>query len=480
MRRNMSEGFIILTTYRTNSTGTCCMTDITDATGSATKWGVSAGRSQKVWAVYELLIHHNLIASRIADSLGLNRSTVSRHIKRLEEEQYIVDSPRLVDHQKRISATSKRSVSGYSKAYIRGPRATEADLLLAEAKSQVGVRAGSRPSPAQTNALPGGNTAMVDIHRIDFNLPADQNANRKGLPRFERSTEAWAELGVTPGNMTRGWAHWKCPPVETSIGEWNVYLRRRGEKNEEGEIKWGDFCLPNPVRITLPNRFWVTVKEAMDQDKLNSRITEAIWEVRTAVMKRYGFVLGFPQSKTSQMYEAGALRYDPALVARIKAERTNSGKGMLEVTDGITADGSHDLLKDGFAHLDCETPRQAAMQADPITALDHLLKESMDSMAQMRKVADETVVTIEEQAVKSSDSIVNQFEHHMANLTERMMNTFEERFTEYMRIFMEAQTQRAAQILQRFEDNLANVEPMNPESQMLLTDFLNGEEPVER
>ena len=147
MRRNMSEGFIILTTYRTNSTGTCCMTDITDATGSATKWGVSAGRSQKVWAVYELLIHHNLIASRIADSLGLNRSTVSRHIKRLEEEQYIVDSPRLVDHQKRISATSKRSVSGYSKAYIRGPRATEADLLLAEAKSQVGVRAGSRPSP---------------------------------------------------------------------------------------------------------------------------------------------------------------------------------------------------------------------------------------------------------------------------------------------------------------------------------------------
>tara|TARA_B100000287_G_scaffold435648_1_gene505308 strand:+ start:7144 stop:8529 length:1386 start_codon:yes stop_codon:yes gene_type:complete len=456
------------------------MRDITDATDNATRWGLFAKRSQKIWAVYELLIHRNLIGSRIAELLELNRSTVSRHIKKLEEGQYIVNAPRLADHMKRIEATSKRSVTGFSKAYIRGPRSAEADLLLIEAKAQVGVRAG-QAEQTPTEPLPGGNRAMIDIHRIDFNLPADTSAPNKGLPTHQRTLEGWKSLGVTPGNLTRGWAHWKAPPVETQIGEWNVYLRRRGTptKNEEGEvigIEWGDFCLPNPVRITLPNRFWVTVEEAMNEEELHSRICDSVWAVRNEVMKRYGFVLGFPLSKTSQMYEAGALRHDPALVKQIKEERTASGKGMLEITDSITADGSHDLLEEGFAHLDCKTPREAAMQANPVVALDHLLKESMSHMEQMRKVADESVVTIEEMAVKSSDSITNHFEAHMQNLTEKMMNTFEEKFNEYMRVFMQAQTERARQILERFEERLANVEPSTPESQMLISDFFTDDE----
>ena len=94
----------------------------------------------------------------------------------------------------------------------------------------------------------------------------------------------------------------------------------------------------------------------------------------------------------------------------------------------------------------------------------------------MRKVADETVVTIEEQAVKSSDSIVGQFETIMQNMTERMMNTFEERFNEYMRVFMEAQTQRAQRIMENFERRINGMQPNNPESQTLLTDFGGDED----
>lgn len=445
-----------------------------NATADATRWSTSAKRSQKVWAVYELLIIENQIASRISEILGLNRSTVSRHIKRLEEKQYIVDAPRLVDHMKRIESTSKRSVTGFSKAYIRGPRAAEAEQHLAEAKAEVGVRAGPAPRP-EVNTLPGGATAMIDIHRIDFNLPADTKAANSGLPRHELSVESWAEKGVEPGRLTRGWAHWKCPQVETQIGNWNVYLRRRGKKTEDG-IEWGEFCLPNPVRITLPDRWWLTVEEAMDQSAIESQLTEAIWVVRNEVMRRYGFVLGFPQSKTSQMYEAGALRVDPLLAQQVKDARTHSGKGMLDVAEGITADGSHGLLGEGIVHLDCETPQQAAMQANPVAALDFIMKETQKTTEEFRKVADETIVTIEEQAVKSSESITTQFENHMQNLTERMMNTFEERFNEYMRIFMEAQTQRAARIMQDFERRLNGMEPNNPESQMALTDFGGDED----
>ena len=134
------------------------------------------------------------------------------------------------------------------------------------------------------------------------------------------------------------------------------------------------------------------------------------------------------------------------------------------------------LLGEGIVHLDCETPQQAAMQANPVAALDFLMKESMAQMEQMRKVADETVVTIEEQAVKSSDSIVGQFETIMQNMTERMMNTFEERFNEYMRVFMEAQTQRAQRIMENFERRLNGMQPNNPESQTLLTDFGGDED----
>ena len=61
----------------------CCMNETNDATADATRWWVFAPKKQKVWAVYEQLIHRNLIASRIAEELALNRSTVSRPRPRL-------------------------------------------------------------------------------------------------------------------------------------------------------------------------------------------------------------------------------------------------------------------------------------------------------------------------------------------------------------------------------------------------------------
>lgn len=445
------------------------MNETNDATADATRWWVFAPKKQKVWAVYEQLIHKNLIASRIAEELGLNRSTVSRHIKRLEKDQYIVHSRRLADHMKRIEATSKRSVSGYSKAYIRGPRGSEADLILASLKGEEGVRAG----PSQANPLPGGNQAMIDIHRIDINLPAVDAYQ----PRKHMSSEDWAQV-KPPERMNRGWGLWKAPQIESEIGNWNVYFRRRGRKNENDEIEWGDFCMPNPVRITLPDRFWITPEEALDDLAIKRRVDEAVWEVSIALQKKYGFRLGVPKPKRNQVFEAGALRYDPLLAQQVKEARTASGKGMLELAEGITADGSHDLLKDGFVHLDCETPSQAAFQANPVNAINHLMKEAKHAMGEMTRVADESVQTIEEHAVKGSESIQAQFENHMANLVERMMNTFEQRFENHLERFFTAQNERMEGIMQRVQERLEGIQPEDLDGEQLaLFDFMDDDEP---
>ena len=68
------------------------MSGIDDATIGATWWGRSAKPSEMIWVVYELLVERGQIASRISEILEENRSTVSRHIKKLEREQYITRS----------------------------------------------------------------------------------------------------------------------------------------------------------------------------------------------------------------------------------------------------------------------------------------------------------------------------------------------------------------------------------------------------
>ena len=440
------------------------MDETNDATGDATKWWVFAKSSQKIWAVYELLIYRNLIGSRIAEKLGLNRSTVSRHINRLLKEQYIVHSKRLADHSKRIEATSKRSVSGYSKAYIRGPRGKEADIILSGLKGQEGVRA----TASDTQPLPGGVAAMIDIHRIDINLPAIDGYQ----PHKHMNGEAWSHV-TPPKSLNRGWGLWKAPPIQSEIGSWNVYFRRRAVKTDDGEVEWGDFCMPNPVRITMPDRFWVTPEEALDDLAIKSRVDDAIWAVSVSLQKMYGFRLGMPKSKRNQVFEAGALRYDPLLARQVKEARTASGKGMLELAPGITADGSHDLLKDGFVHLDCEEPSQAAFQANPVNAINHLMQEAKHAMGEMTRVADETVQTIEEHAVKGSESIQSQFESKMANVVERMMNTFEERFENHLERFFTVQNQRMERIMVRVQERLEGVEEPLPGEQMGLFEFMD-------
>lgn len=415
--------------------------------------------SEKVWVVYFLLTERGMIASRIADELDLNRSTVSRHIKKLNREQYIKQSHSFESHNKRIETTSKKSVTGFSKAYVKGGRSQEADKHVQRIMRQEGVRA--EPT------LPGGAKPMIDIHRVDLNLPALEG----GLPTQNHLTlDAWANV-ERPDKLIRGWAHVKGEPIETSVGAWNVYFRQKGAYREDGSIEWGEFCLPNPVRITLPDRWWVSPEECLDEDSIYKKLNAGIFEVSNAIQKKYGFKLGLPKQKTSQLFEAGALRYDPSLAEQVKEFRTASGKGMMPIAEGITADGSHNLLKDGFVHLDCETPMQAAMQTHPTKVLDHLLKEGMEQMNQMRKVAEETVVTIEEQAVRSSDSITANFETHMATMVERMMNSFNNQFEQHLQRFFDRQNERAERIMREFQDRLQGVDPALPETQTDLFRF---------
>lgn len=436
------------------------MTRMDDETLDATWWGMSAKPSERIWVVYHLLTERGMIASRISEELNLNRSTVSRHISKLNKEQFIRRSTTFEAHNKRIEATSKRSVTGFSKAYVKGPRSNEADEFVKAIQGQVGVRAGP--------TLPGGATPMIDIHRVDLNLPALDG----GLPSDSNmSLPSWDAV-TYPEKLIRGWAHVKGEPIETSVGAWNVYFRRKGAYNDDGSIEWGAFCLPNPVRITLPDRWWVSAEECMDEDSVYKKLNQGIFEVSNQIQKKYGFKLGLPKQKTSQLFEAGALRYDPQLAKQVKDFRTASGKGMMPMADGITADGSHELLKDGFVHLDCESPLQAAMQTHPVAVLDHMMKETKESMDSFRKVAEETIVTIEEQAVRSSDSIQGNFEAQMGNLIEQMMNSFNERFENHLQRFFDNQNQRAQRIMQEFQDRLQGIEPENPESQTDLFRFI--------
>ncbi len=436
------------------------MTRIDETTSDATWWGMMAKPSQRMWVVYELLTERGMIATRISEELGLNRSTVSRHISKLLKEQYIKRSTSFEAHNKRIEATSKRSVTGFSKAYVKGARSQEADLHVEAIKSQVGVRAGP--------TLPGGAKPMIDIHRVDLNLPALDG----GLPSEKHmALESWRTV-THPERLIKGWGLVKAEPIDTSVGAWNVYFRRRGKYNEDKTIEWGEFCTPHPVRITLPDRWWVSPEECLDEESIYKKLNEGIFEVSNAIQKKYGFRLGLPRQKTSQLFEAGALRYDPSLAKQVQDFRTASGKGMMPLAEGITADGSHDLLKDGFVHLDCESPLQAAMQTNPVTVLDHLLKESLGSMEQMRKVAEETVVTIEEQAVKSSNSITSDFEISMANMVEKMMNSFNERFEDHLQRFFDRQNERARRIMDEFHDRLRGIDPKNPESQTSIFEFI--------
>ena len=99
-------------------------------------------------------------------------------------------------------------------------------------------------------------------------------------------------------------------------------------------------------------------------------------------------------------------------------------------------------------------------------------------MGEMTRVADESVQTIEEHAVKGSESIQSQFENHMANLVDRMMNTFEQRFENHLERFFTAQNERMEGIMQRVQERLEGIQPDDlTGEQLALFDFMDDDEP---
>ena len=441
------------------------------ATIDATRW-FSGTTSQKKAAVYHLLINERQIANRIAEILGKNKSTISRWINRLVKEQYIIQSNSFIEHQKEMEQVREGSVSLRFKPYKPGPRAKEMDATIHKLQSQMGVH---RKTPLWS-PLPGGVEPRIDIHRLDWNLPINNDAPRGGQPH-ERSIESWARMGVvTSGKEIRGWIHFAAPDIESAIGPWRVRFRRKVSTDEDGKPVFGEFCTPHPVRITLPNRMIVTPEEAMDSSSIKKRIADSLFHVMAELSKTYGWGLGLPNQKNSQLFEAGVLRYDPKLAELVKKRRKSGEPRMLPIADGITIDGSHDLLDEGFVHLDTETTEQAAMQASPVLVMDTLFKQMTEMAETNAKIANESIETIEETGVNATNRIAENIQTDMMNLTERMHNTFEERFNEHLERFFEVQQLRVNRAIERFEARLRGQKITREEGQMSITEFFPDEE----
>ena len=179
--------------------------------------------------------------------------------------------------------------------------------------------------------------------------------------------------------------------------------------------------------------------------------------------------------RVNQPNEAGALRYDPKLAEEIIQHR-RSNPEMLKLTEGITADGSHDLLKEGVVHLDCEDVRQAAMQANPVATIEFLRLQMQQQSDQFEEVANSSIETIEEQSVRAAADIRDNFQNTMQNLVEQMMNTFEERFQAHLQQFFETNQTRVNRAIERFEARLRGMNPEAPEGQMTLFDWTDEDD----
>lgn len=455
------------------------------ATIDATRW-FSGSTLEKKAAVYHLLINEKMIAARIADILDKNKATISRWINRLVREQYIIESTAFIDHQKEMEQVRKGSVSLTFKAYKSGARAEEMNETIHKLQSQMGVH---RDTPIWS-PLPGGVEPRIDIHRIDYNIPANTNGPRGGMPH-DRDTESWARMGVVPsGNEIRGWIHFAAPDIESAIGPWRVRFRRRMSRDDEGNPVYGGFCTPHPVRLTMPSRYIITPKEAMDESAIRMRIGSALYHVMAELSKLYGFTLALPKAKNSQEFEAGTLRYDPALAKEIRERRKRGEPRMLPMNEdgSITADGSHGLLKDDIVHLD-GPPEKIAAQAAPVLFIDTITTKLSDMAENTAKVANESIETIEENSVNTTTRIADNMQGELFNLVERMNNTFEEMlqreearrvteeerrnqvwnnaFTEDRESFRERMNRAVA----RFEQSLRDQGITLEEGQMVLTDF---------
>ena len=159
------------------------------------------------------------------------------------------------------------------------------------------------------------------------------------------------------------------------------------------------------------------------------------------------------------------------------------------MADGITADGSHDLLKDNIVHLDAKTGKQAAMQANPVMTLDSLMKIVEGVGENVGQLASEQIEIIEENAVNTTTRIADNMQTQLLNLIEKMNNTYEEMITreEERRLREEERrnavwndtfeadrasfAERMGRAITRFEQSLQGRGITIEDGQMILSDF---------
>ena len=256
--------------------------------------------------------------------------------------------------------------------------------------------------------------------------------------------------------------------------KWNSIV---DEFNEEIGIEWAEWS-PS-IRITGP-RVYISVEEALNPTNPEGRVGSALMGVTAQVTKKLGFVLGLPEYR--QKPEYGLLIHDPELAKEIVKNR-KTDPNMLEMTDGITADGSHGLLKEGFVHLDCETPQKAAAQAAPIAAIDHTMNRITEMMEQFQSMTDTSLVAIEEHAVRATDNITHQLENQLGTMAAQLSNSMEQsivlmqqNFNAWLDNFATQQQERVNRVMERFERRLRGLNPERPEGQQSLFDWEEDED----
>ena len=451
-----------------------------NATHIATQWYSSAGPLGKQAAVFTLLIDEKMIASRVAETLGKHKGTISKQIKKLIDAQYIKVAENFLDHQKQMKQVLDGSRSISFKPYVEGPRVAVIRSKILELHNRMGVN--EPEAPVWT--IPGLIEPMIDVHRIDMNLPLDRNAPRGGKPS-DRSLESWATLGVVPhGKVVNGWINFSAPDIDTEVGAWRVRFKRKCHYEGE-EVVYDDWCDGNVARITLPNRLIISVEEALDSEKINQRLESSLWFVIAEIGKLYGFALGFPTPRTGQKWEFGTLRHDPELAKHIK-ERRKTEPRMLEMSEDVTADGSHDLFDEGFVHLDSEDSKKIAMQAHPVKTLSHLLDQVTVVAENFTKMTDDSIVSIEEHAVKVTDSVSDELERRLGTIVaqlegsiEQTLDNMNQQFDTWLTDFSERTEARVNRSIERFEAELRNRRPQAEEGQMFLFDFFDDDTPNE-
>ncbi len=463
-----------------------------DETQDETRWWLSVEGSRRYrarWIVFDLLINHRMIASRIADEMNIGRATVSKHIKSLQQDGFIERAMGLEEHYRQVR---KGSVTGTFKAYIEGPQGQLGQSKIKELKSNIGV---SKTLPPEATRLPAGVEPKIDLHRLDFQVKLQRNRKGNTIQPPDRSLNEWGELGVKPkagkrqgyslmGKLSHrsNWGFWESESIDSPVGTFNVHLKRRwnsivNESNEEIGIEWGEWS-PS-IRITGP-RVYLSVEEALNPTNPEGRVGSALMGVVAEITQKLGFVLGLAEYR--QKPEYGVLIHDPELAEEIvKHRKTNPN--MLEMADGITADGSHGLLKEGFVHLDCETPEQAAAQAAPIAAIDHTMNRITEMMEQFQSMTDTSLVAIEEHAVRATDNMSNQLENQLGTIVDQLRYTMEQsivqmqqNFNAWLDNFATQQQERVDRAIERFERRLRGLNPERPEGQMTLFEWDNDDE----